>query len=105
MDLRMFFLIDIHAGFAASCSLLFEVSPPVTAADGDLLSISTASISSSATRAKASTSEMALTVRVDDGRLAVGRGSRAHVRSSSPQKSPGPIRQELKNPVRPPLVV
>jgi len=56
-------------------------------------------------RAKASTSEMALTVRVEEGRMKLGPGPRAHVSSSSPQKSPGPMRQELKKPVRPPLVV
>ncbi|KAG5599055.1 hypothetical protein H5410_030425 [Solanum commersonii] len=59
---------------------------------------------SSATNVNDSTSETAFTVRVEDGRITLGRRLRAHVSSSSPQKSPGPIRQELKKPVRPPFV-
>ncbi|BAT95864.1 hypothetical protein VIGAN_08268500 [Vigna angularis var. angularis] len=55
--------------------------------------------------AKASTSVMAFTVRVEEGRTTVGRGSKAHGRSSSPQKSPEPSLHELKKPVLPPLVV
>ncbi|CAA7398683.1 unnamed protein product [Spirodela intermedia] len=43
----------------------------------------------SARRAKPSTSTRAFTVLVEDGRLPVDLGSRAHVSSSSPQKSPG----------------
>ncbi|KAK2976490.1 hypothetical protein RJ640_009241 [Escallonia rubra] len=60
---------------------------------------------SSATSANASTSEIDFTVRVEDGMMTLGCGSKAHVSNSSPQKSPGPMRHELKNPVRPPLVV
>ncbi|WVZ82215.1 hypothetical protein U9M48_029502, partial [Paspalum notatum var. saurae] len=60
---------------------------------------------SSARRANASTSKIAFTVRVDDGKLTVGLGTRAHPRSSSPQKSPGLRVIELKKPVRPPSVV
>ncbi|KAK3002818.1 hypothetical protein RJ639_019196 [Escallonia herrerae] len=53
---------------------------------------------SSATSANASTSEIDFTVRVDDGMMTLGCGSNAHVSNSSPQKSPGPMRHELKNP-------
>ncbi|KAG9152510.1 hypothetical protein Leryth_016436, partial [Lithospermum erythrorhizon] len=60
---------------------------------------------SSELRANASTSEVAFTERVDDGRITLGRGSRAHVSNSSPQKSLGPMLIELKKPVRPPFVV
>ena len=60
---------------------------------------------SSARSAKASTSSMARTVRVEEGRLNAGAGMRAHVTSSSPQKSPGRRVMELKKPERPPLVV
>lgn len=60
---------------------------------------------SSATRAKASTSVMAFTERVDEGSTTFGRGSRAQVSNSSPQKSPAPMLHELKKPVQPPLVV
>ncbi|KAF7843186.1 hypothetical protein G2W53_000091 [Senna tora] len=48
---------------------------------------------------------MAFTVRVDDGKLAPDLGSNAHVRSSSPQKSPSLRRPRLKNPLLPPSVV
>ncbi|BAS81301.1 Os02g0789150 [Oryza sativa Japonica Group] len=47
----------------------------------------------------------AFTVRVDDGKLTVGLGTRAHPSSSSPQKSPDFRVVELKKPVRPPFVV
>nr|GLL43108.1 Os02g0627750 [Ipomoea trifida] len=70
-----------------------------------LLNCAATNFKSSATRANASTSETAFTVRVEDGRVTLGRGSSAHVSSSSPQKSPGPMPHELKNPVRPPFVV
>ncbi|KAK2986505.1 hypothetical protein RJ640_021380 [Escallonia rubra] len=60
---------------------------------------------SSAIRAKASTSVKAFTVRVDGGKLEPALGSRAHVRSSSPQKSPSFKTPRLKNPLLPPSVV
>ncbi|CAA7408668.1 unnamed protein product [Spirodela intermedia] len=60
---------------------------------------------SSATRAKASTSVRAFTVLVEEGRLEDELGSRAQVRSSSPQKSPPLRKSALKKPVLPPLVV
>ena len=60
---------------------------------------------SSARRANASTSVRDLTVRVEDGRLRLEVGIRAHVSNSSPQKSPGLRVIELKNPDLPPLVV
>ncbi|CAN6449625.1 unnamed protein product [Victoria cruziana] len=60
---------------------------------------------SSARSAKASTSLSALTVLVEEGRLIVDLGSKAHASSSSPQKSPGLKVMQLKKPVRPPLVV
>ncbi|KAK3005753.1 hypothetical protein RJ639_015515 [Escallonia herrerae] len=55
---------------------------------------------SSATSANASTSEIDFTVRVEDGMMTLGCGSKAHVSNSSPQKSPGPMRHELKNPMQ-----
>ncbi|KAK6944347.1 hypothetical protein RJ641_025449 [Dillenia turbinata] len=56
-------------------------------------------------RAKASTSVIAFTVRVDDGRFEPDLGSRAQVRSSSPQKSLSLSKLRLKNPLLPPSVV
>lgn len=44
-------------------------------------------------------------MRVEEGKLRLEEGIRAHVRSSSPQKSPGLSVMELKNPERPPFVV
>ncbi|KAF3782622.1 hypothetical protein EJ110_NYTH33802 [Nymphaea thermarum] len=67
--------------------------------------ISNGPVGSSARNAKASTSLSALTVLVEDGRLPVDLGSKAHESSSSPQKSPGFKAVELKKPVLPPLVV
>ncbi|KAK3033575.1 hypothetical protein RJ639_032423 [Escallonia herrerae] len=55
--------------------------------------------------AKASTSESARTLLVEEGRFRVEFGIKAHVSNSSPQKSPGPRVMELKNPDLPPLVV
>lgn len=60
---------------------------------------------SSAMRANASTSVLASTVLVEIGRLEEDFGSKAHVRSSSPQKSPALRSAQLKKPVLPPLVV
>ena len=56
-------------------------------------------------RAKASTSDIVSTVLVEMGRFAEELGSKAHVRSSSPQKSPALSSEELKKPVLPPFVV
>ncbi|PNY05125.1 hypothetical protein L195_g001565 [Trifolium pratense] len=55
--------------------------------------------------ANASTSEIALTVLVEEGSITLSLGSNAHANNSSPQKSPGPgpIQHELKNPARPPF--
>ncbi|RDX95284.1 hypothetical protein CR513_22217, partial [Mucuna pruriens] len=60
---------------------------------------------SSGMRAKASTSDIVSTVLVEMGRFEEEVGSRAHVRSSSPQKSPAFSSDELKKPVLPPFVV
>lgn len=62
-------------------------------------------LKSSALKAKASTSDIVFTVLVELGRLDVDVGSRAQVRSSSPQKSPAFRTSELKKPVLPPFVV
>jgi hypothetical protein len=70
-----------------------------------LLNCDATNLRSLKTSANASTSVTALTVLVDRGKAAVGCGLRAHVSNSSPQNSPGLIRQQLKNPVRPPWVV
>lgn len=60
---------------------------------------------SSASRAKASTSFIVFTVRVENGRLSPDLGSSAQVKSSSPQKSPSFSKPRLKNPLLPPSVV
>ena len=60
---------------------------------------------SSGRRAKASTSDILSTVVVEMGRFEEELGSKAHVRSSSPQKSPAWRIEELKKLVLPPYVV
>jgi hypothetical protein len=60
---------------------------------------------SSARRAKASTSVWLRTVLVESGKWTFVLGSRAHVSSSSPAKSPGRRMMELKKLLRPPFVV
>jgi hypothetical protein len=56
-------------------------------------------------RAKASTSVIVSTVLVEIGKFEEVVGSKAHVRSSSPQKSPALSSEELKKPVLLPFVV
>ncbi|MCI74727.1 hypothetical protein A2U01_0097978, partial [Trifolium medium] len=55
--------------------------------------------------ANASTSDIVSTVLVEVGRFEEEFGSKAQVKSSSPQKSPGIRNNELKKPVLPPFVV
>ncbi|WVZ76968.1 hypothetical protein U9M48_024876 [Paspalum notatum var. saurae] len=70
-----------------------------------LLNCVATNFKSSALKAKVSTSDNVFTVLVEPGRFEAEVGSRAQVRSSSPQKSPPCRTLELKKPVCPPFVV